>query len=84
MTVRQNSYSPYAPLDDKFFTEKHPKQIEQVKEKFGVNKDHRIISYFGRLFPEKGISDLILAFDNVKKQFPNTTLVLGGYGFLVK
>src|SRR5260370_7573708 len=34
----------------------------------------------GRLFPEKGVEDLLAAFALVKKDRPDTLLVIGGHG----
>jgi len=34
----------------------------------------------GRLFPEKGVEDLLAAFALVKKDCPDTLLVIGGHG----
>lgn len=70
----------YPPFENEFFAEHDEEMILNLKKKFRIRDGSLIISYFGRLFPEKGVDDLLLAYAEVKKLFPKTFLVIGGYG----
>ncbi len=70
----------YAPIDNKYFKIRNQKAINQFKKLHAINPHSRIISYHGRLFSEKGVSDLIRAFRPVKKNFPDAVLVIAGDG----
>lgn len=53
-------------------------QAEQMRRKYGINTDEKIILFTGRLSKEKGIKELMLAFK--KADLPKTKLVIaGGY-----
>jgi glycosyltransferase involved in cell wall biosynthesis len=70
----------YAPLDNGFFETYDAEGIEDLRVMLGICPDARVISYFGRVFPEKGIDDLIHAFHIVKEHVPETVLIIGGQG----
>jgi glycosyltransferase involved in cell wall biosynthesis len=70
----------YAPLDNGYFATHDAECIEELRGILGIPPGARIISYFGRVFPEKGIDDLIVAFDMVKEHIPTAVLVIGGQG----
>lgn len=70
----------YAPIDNKFLKIKDAKAVRDFKKEFKINPDSKMISYFGRVFPEKGIDDLIKAYRIIKKSFPEVCLVIGGDG----
>ena len=70
----------YAPFNNTFFLERDEEQLHCFKKKFKIPEDRNIISYFGRLFPEKGVEDLLAAFVLMKKCHPDTLLVIGGQG----
>jgi glycosyltransferase involved in cell wall biosynthesis len=70
----------YAPLDNGFFATHDAEEIEDLRGMLGVPPEARVISYFGRVFPEKGIDDLLRAFGTVKEHIPETVLVIGGQG----
>jgi glycosyltransferase involved in cell wall biosynthesis len=44
----------------------------------GINKDTKIIGYVGRLVKDKGINELIIAWEIIQKEFKNSKLVLVG------
>lgn len=52
--------------------------IGDERKKIGVENDNRIIGFVGRLVKEKGILDLLEAFNIVKKQFPKIVLLIVG------
>lgn len=49
---------------------------EVVEEKFGIKKPY--IVYLGRIHPQKGLKDLLIAFSVIAKNFPKVTLILAG------
>ena len=70
----------YAPLDNGYFETYDAEGIEDLRGILGIPPSARVISYFGRVFPEKGIDDLIVAFGIVKEHLPDTVLIIGGQG----
>lgn len=78
--ITSNMQVLYAPLDNEFLKLKNPEAIKNFKKEFKINPNSKIISYFGRVFPEKGVNDLIKAYGMIKKTFPEVCLVIGGDG----
>jgi glycosyltransferase involved in cell wall biosynthesis len=70
----------YAPFNNTYFQERNEEELYAFKKKFRVADNMRIISYIGRLFPEKGVKDLLAAFALIKTSHPDTQLVIGGHG----
>jgi glycosyltransferase involved in cell wall biosynthesis len=70
----------YAPIDNEYFETRDTERIDDLRRILGINPSDRVISYFGRVFPEKGIDDLIRAFGIVKEHVPETVLIVGGQG----
>ncbi|MBO0795839.1 MAG: glycosyltransferase family 4 protein [Ktedonobacteraceae bacterium] len=70
----------YAPIDNEYFECHDTEGIHDLCSMLGIKPNDRVISYFGRVFPEKGIDDLIQAFGIVKEQIPETVLIIGGQG----
>lgn len=70
----------YAPIDTDYFATTDPEGLHDVRSMLGLTPSDRVISYFGRVFPEKGVDDLIRAFGMVKEHVPDTVLVVGGQG----
>ena len=70
----------YAPFHNTYYLERDDEQLHALKEKFHIPDHRKIISYFGRLFPEKGVEDLLAAFALLKPSHPDTLLVIGGHG----
>jgi glycosyltransferase involved in cell wall biosynthesis len=70
----------YAPLDNGYFATPDADCIADLRGSLGIRPSDRVISYFGRVFPEKGIDDLIMAFGIVKDHLPDTVLLIGGQG----
>lgn len=70
----------YAPVDNEYLRKKDTKAIKSFNKEFKINPNLKILSTFGRVFPEKGIDDLIKAYSMIKKAFPKTCLVIGGDG----
>jgi glycosyltransferase involved in cell wall biosynthesis len=70
----------YAPLDNEYFETRDDEGIIELRSILGIDPGARVISYFGRIFPEKGVDDLIRAFGIVKEHVPETVLIIGGQG----
>ena len=70
----------YAPFNNTYFLERDEEEIHCFQEKFHIPENAKIISYVGRLFPEKGVEDLLAAFQLTKRYYPDTLLVIGGQG----
>ena len=70
----------YAPFNNAYFLERDEEQLHAFKTKFKIPEDKKIVSYIGRLFPEKGVEDLLAAFTMIKRYHPDTVLVIGGHG----
>lgn len=70
----------YAPLDNEYLKIRDIEAIKEFKKEFKINPGSKIISYFGRVFPEKGIDDLLKAYKIVRKSYPDIRLVVGGDG----
>src|SRR5262249_49324183 len=52
----------YAPFNNDYFLERDEEELHSFKRKFRIPEQMKIISYMGRLFPEKGVEDLLAAF----------------------
>jgi glycosyltransferase involved in cell wall biosynthesis len=59
-----------------------PEGIAAFRERNGIAKDDKVIMFTGRLTPVKGVDTLIEAMPLIKKEIPNTKLVLLGKGEL--
>ncbi|MGZ3601026.1 MAG: glycosyltransferase family 4 protein [Ktedonobacterales bacterium] len=70
----------YAPLDNTYFETHDSDGVHDLRSMLGISPSARVISYFGRVFPEKGVDDLIRAFGMVKEHVPETVLIIGGQG----
>jgi len=70
----------YAPFNNTYFLERDDEHLYSFKKKFNIPENIKIISYFGRLFPEKGVEDLLAAFALLKRDQPDTLLVICGQG----
>ena len=54
-------------------------KVENLRRKYGIPKNDLIILYIGRLNPDKGIMDLIKAFNILKKSHKNLSMVFVGF-----
>jgi len=52
----------------------------EAREDLGIGNERKIVFFVGRLEPEKGIDELMTAWDTVAREVPNATLVLAGDG----
>ena len=56
------------------------KDIELIRNKYGVPKDCNMLLFVGRLSWVKGVRNILLAMPNILKDYPNTKLVILGKG----
>ncbi|MNK76252.1 GDP-mannose-dependent alpha-(1-6)-phosphatidylinositol monomannoside mannosyltransferase [compost metagenome] len=52
--------------------------IDEIRIKYNINQEDKIIGYVGRLVRDKGIDDLIMAWEIVRQNFPKAKLLLVG------
>lgn len=55
---------------------------QNYRNLYGIDEDAVVITFTGRLLPEKGIPQLVEAFENVQKKYGNVYLFLAGDGKL--
>ena len=58
--------------------DKHSKTIQSLRATLGINKEDFLFCFVGRLVSDKGINELVVAFSQVHKHYPNTKLLLVG------
>jgi len=65
--------------EDRFNPNKKDKAfINELRNKYGITSENKVIGYVGRLVKDKGIDDLIMAWELVKTKFPKSKLLLVG------
>jgi glycosyltransferase involved in cell wall biosynthesis len=65
--------------EERFNPEKKNREdIETLKNKYNISFDDKVVGYVGRLVKDKGIDDLILAWEIVKIKLPEAKLLLVG------
>lgn len=57
---------------------KNKEVLNDLKNKYNITSENKVIGYVGRLVKDKGIDDLILALEIVKIKFPKVKLLLVG------
>ncbi len=60
------------------------KDSVDVREKYGIDSQNKIILYLGRIVERKGCDDLLSAFYIIKQHIPNVTLLVCGDGSQLK
>lgn len=72
-------------IDTSIFFPFSSKKIYNLREQLGYNKNDIVILFIGRLIPEKGIEQLISAFNNVSSQNSCLKLlIIGSTSFALK
>lgn len=66
--------------NEKFRVELTKDEKLNIKEKYGINPNDKIILFAGRLSPEKGVKELLTAFNKIKRN-DMTLLVVGSHYF---
>ena len=71
-----NSKVVYNKIDSKRFH----KNIDskKVRKKYNIKQDDKVLLYVGRIAPHKGVHLLIKSFNLIKKQYPNSKLIIVG------
>ncbi len=55
---------------------------KKFREQYGIDKNAMVLTFTGRLLPEKGVPQLISAFEQVQKEIGNVYLFIAGDGAL--
>jgi len=50
----------------------------EFKKELGIPLDAMVIGFLGRVVPRKGISELLIAWDKIRAEFPDTYLLVAG------
>ncbi len=58
----------------------HPRDRAAARRELGIAEDERVVLFVGRLEPQKGIHDLLEAFEQLRAHVPRATLALVGHG----
>jgi len=53
-------------------------RLEEIKKTINWQPDNRILLFVGRMVREKGVEELVSAFEKIQNQYPGLTLVLLG------
>jgi teichuronic acid biosynthesis glycosyltransferase TuaC len=61
----------------------HPRDRRAARRELGVADDARLVLFVGRLEPQKGVLELVDAFERVRSRVPRATLALVGGGVAV-
>lgn len=61
----------------KFFVKK---DVSRLREKYLLKPDNFVFGSIGRIIPEKGLDDILIAFQKVVNQHPTSKLLLVGKG----
>ncbi len=56
------------------------RKADQLRADFGIDSDHVVIGFVGRLVPAKGLSHLLVATKKIQAEFPNVVLLIVGDG----
>ncbi len=68
---------PQLGVDMKFFVKK---DVSRLREKYLLKPDNFVFGSIGRIIPEKGLDDILIAFQKVVNQHPTSKLLLVGKG----
>lgn len=63
------------------FGKSDSREIEYIRKKYNIGKNETVIVFAGRLIPDKGIKELLMAFNEISKKLPITLLVIGNSFF---
>ena len=67
-------------IDTSYFDPVHfPSEVnESLRNELNIPLDHLVFVFIGRLVKDKGINELVEAFQELNKEFPETSLILVG------
>ena len=77
---RGRAYSSYPYLDERIWLQASANSLDQLKSKFSLKSDDRLLLLVARMDPIKGQDDAILALATLSKKYPQAKLVLAGNG----
>lgn len=61
----------------------HSKSVNKLRKKYKLNNEVKKFCFVGRIIKEKGITELIEAFINLKRRYDNVCLFIAGEGTLL-
>ena len=67
-TISKNNSRTDIPADEKY----------AIRKQYGISKQDYVFIYVGRIMPEKGVKELVDAYNNLYKEHKNTTLLIAG------
>ncbi|NJR14317.1 MAG: glycosyltransferase family 4 protein [Calothrix sp. CSU_2_0] len=56
-----------------------PQTRQQIRKKYGIPNDAVVLGFVGRLVRDKGIEELVTAWQTLRQEFPNLHLLIVGY-----
>lgn len=67
-------------IDTEYFSSKHftEKTLSDIRKQYGISSDAFNFIYIGRLVGDKGVNELIQAFERVSKEYVNARLIVVG------
>lgn len=65
----------------KFNKELYKNESKQLRKKYNISTDEKVILFSGRLIPVKGIKELIIAFKKIDSKYKCKLLIVGNAGF---
>ena len=90
--ILRNKYCPPAKIkvigngssngiDSDYFSMEAVKSadIEEIRQKYDIGHDNFVFIFLGRLVSDKGINELVMAFDSIYRNSINVKLILVGY-----
>ena len=77
---RGTAHAFYPYLDKKIWTQASDASVDQLKSKFGLQSDDRLLLVVARMDPIKGQDVAIKALSTISQKYPKAKLVLAGNG----
>lgn len=63
----------------RFNPEKYPKTVRtQLRQRYGIEEDALVLCFVGRIVRDKGVGELVTAWQKLKADFPNLYLLMVG------
>ncbi|KJZ95719.1 MULTISPECIES: glycosyltransferase family 4 protein [Clostridium] len=71
----------YNGIDLSKFRKSDSNEIEGIRKKYNIADNETVIVFAGRLIADKGIKELLMAFNSISKKLPITLLIIGNSFF---
>lgn len=63
---------------ERFHPNKYNQKSDSIREQLKISKDAFVVIFVGRITKDKGLDELLLAFESIQKKHPNTYLLVAG------